>query len=494
MKRKEIIGIILLFTILRLILSLMMGLMPQDAYYYYYSTHLSLSYFDHPPMIAYMLKFFTLLLGKSVVTLHLADFIVTSLTLFIFYRFLQGILRGEDLRKAFILIATTPLITVLSINSTPDVPLLFFWALSLLVIQRAIKSNKTFNWILSGILVGLTFDSKYTGLFAWGGVVLFFLLSKNHRKKILSFQFLLFTLFFVITSLPVVIWNIDNHFISFKYQSTQRAASIDSFHFKPLLFLGSFGSQLMLVLPVFYLMIFKAAYKLFRKWIVGVHLDEQDLFAASFSLPIILFFTFISFFYWVKINWMMPAFLSAAILTVKYFKTWKAIYWQIALSVLIHLLAIIEIGFMPVQVHSDDTWWGWKQLAERVASIHQQHPNDFLFSDDSYKTAAVLNFYLPEKVYAGNIIEQDAYQFALNDTALHALSNKNAIYITSSLNKHNRSLKNSERTYLLKYFREVEPMDSILLRDQNGIIRRRFAVFSCRHYMPPANTIQNPVK
>jgi len=472
----------------------MMGLMPQDAYYFYYSTHLSLSYFDHPPMIAYMLKFFTLLFGKSVLTLHLADFIVTSFTLIIFYRFLKGFLQGEALRKAFMLIATTPLITVLSINSTPDVPLLFFWSLSLLFIHRAIKSNKIIDWIVSGIFVGLTFDSKYTGLFAWGGVVLLLIFSQKLRKTIISWQFLLFTLFFIITALPVIIWNVDNHFISFKYQSTQRAASIDSFHFQPLLFLGSFGSQLLLVLPVFYLLIFKAAYELLRKWLISYHLDEKELFAASFALPIILFFTFVSFFYWVKINWMMPAFLSATILTVRYFKTWKAIYWQIALSFLIHILAIIEIGFMPFPVHSDDTWWGWKQLADRVTSIHQQHPNDFLFSDDSYKTAAVLNFYLPEKVYAGNIIEQDAYQFALNDTALHALANQNAIYITSSLNKHNRSLKNNVKDYLLKYFREVEPLDTILLKDRNGNIRRRFAIYSCRHYMPPAHSIQDPVK
>ncbi|MGC9150727.1 MAG: glycosyltransferase family 39 protein [Microbacter sp.] len=494
MKQKEIIGVILLFSLLRLILTFMMGLMPQDAYYFYYSTHLSLSYFDHPPMIAYMLKFFTLLLGKSALTLHLADFIVTSFTLIIFYRFLQDFLQGEALRKAFLLIATTPLMTVLSINSTPDVPLLFFWALTLLMLHRAIKSNQLIHWIWGGILVGLTFDSKYTGIFAWGGMFLFLLLSQKHRKTILSLRFFLFTLFFVITALPVIIWNVDNHFISFKYQSTQRAAGIDAFHFQPILFLGSFGSQLLLVLPVFYLFIFKAAYELFRKWLVSYHLDEKELFAASFALPIILFFTFISFFYWVKINWMMPAFLSAAILTVRYFKTWKAIYWQMALSLLIHVLAIVEIGWMPFPVHSDDTWWGWKQLADRVTLIHQQHPNDFLFSDDSYKTAAVLNFYLPEKVYAGNIIEQDAYQFALNDTALHALSNQNAIYITSSLNKHNRSLKNNVQSYLLKYFRKVEPMDSILLKDRNGKTQRRFAVYHCQHYMPPANSIQNPVK
>jgi hypothetical protein len=494
MKKNEFIGVILLFSLLRLLLASLMGLMPQDAYYFYYSDHLALSYFDHPPMIAYMLKFFSLILGKSALSLHLADFIITSFTLYFFYLFLRELLQGEALRKAFLLIAATPMITVLCINSTPDVPLLFFWSLSLLLMYRAIIHNRFFDWILAGIAVGLTFDSKYTGLLMFGGMFLFLLLSHQHRRKLLSWQFLLFIVFFFLTVSPVAIWNINNHFISFKYQSTQRASGIEAFHFQPKLFLGSFGSQLLLVLPVFFIFIFKATYNLFKQWLTHFRLDEKQLFAASFSLPTILFFTAISLFYWVKINWMMPAFLSAAVITVIYFKSWKAIRWQIGISLFIHLLAIVEIGFMPFPVHSDDTWWGWKQLANKVEKVQQRYPGYFIFSDDSYKTAAVLNFYLPQHVYAGNLIEQDAYQFALNDTALHALANHDGLYVTSALNKHNQSLKGAEKAMLLHYFRSVQPLDSILLKDHQGTIRRRFAVYACQGYKPPVHDIQQPVK
>lgn len=494
MKKKEIIGVILVFTALRILLASMMGLMPQDAYYFYYSDHIALSYFDHPPMIAYMLRFFSIILGHSALSLHLADFLITSLTLYVFYLFLKNTLEGETLRKAFILIATTPLMTVLCINSTPDVPLLLFWAISLLLMYRAVMRHQLIDWILAGIVVGLTFDSKYTGLFLPAGMVLFLLLSPTHRRKLISWQFLLFVVFFCLAVSPVAIWNINNHFISFKYQSTQRASSIDSFHFQPILFLGSFGSQLFLVLPVFYLVIFKAGYYLLKKYFTRSPIDDKQLFAASFSLPVIFFFTAVSLFYWVKINWMMPAFLSAAIIAVVYFKTWKSIRWQIWISLFIHLLAIIEIGYMVVPINSDDTWWGWKQLAGKVKTLQQSHPNYFVFSDDSYKTAAELNFYLPTHVYAGNLIAQDAYQFALNDTALNALSSHNGLYITSSFNQHNKSLKGNVEPYLLKYFKKVQPLDSILLKDHNGNIRRRFAVYACQGYMPPAKDHQIPVK
>jgi hypothetical protein len=494
MKKNEFIVIILLFSLLRLLLVSLMGLMPQDAYYFYYSDHLALSYFDHPPMIAYMLKLFSLILGKSAFSLHITDFIITSFTLYFFYLFLRELLEGEPLKKAFLLIATTPMITILCINSTPDVPLLFFWSLSLLLMYRAVIHHRIFDWILAGIAVGLTFDSKYTGLFMFAGMFVFLLLSPQHRRKLISRQYLLFVFFFFLTISPVAIWNIENHFISFKYQSTQRASGIDAFHFQPKLFLGSFGSQLLLVLPVFFLFIFKATYNLFRQWLPHFRLDEKQLFGASFSLPIILFFTAISLFYWVKINWMMPAFLSATVITVIYFKSWKAIHWQIGISLFIHILAFIEIGFMPFPVHSDDTWWGWKQLANKVERVQLAYPGYFVFSDDSYKTAACLNFYLPQHVYAGNLIEQDAYQFALNDTALHALSNRDGLYVTSELNKHNQSLKGAEKAMLLHYFRNVHPLDSILLKDHQGTIRRRFAVYACQGYKPPVHDMQQPVK
>ena len=79
-----LLGLIAIYVI-RLIVNQMMGLMPQDAYYYFYSEHLALSYFDHPPMVAYMLKAFSLVFGKSVAAVKLTDFIVTLFSFIGFY-------------------------------------------------------------------------------------------------------------------------------------------------------------------------------------------------------------------------------------------------------------------------------------------------------------------------------------------------------------------------------------------------------------------------
>ncbi len=72
------------FQLFRFLLLPFMGLMPQDAYYHFYGEHLALSYFDHPGMIGYILRGFTDVFGKTVFVVKLADFVVTSFTLFSF--------------------------------------------------------------------------------------------------------------------------------------------------------------------------------------------------------------------------------------------------------------------------------------------------------------------------------------------------------------------------------------------------------------------------
>ncbi|MFA6770153.1 MAG: glycosyltransferase family 39 protein, partial [Bacteroidales bacterium] len=393
LKEKEFLVTIALFTLLRLVAVLFMGLMPQDAYYTYYADSLALSYFDHPPMVAYMIKFFLLFLGKSALSLHIADFIVTSFTLLFLYLFLKQILGNLQIKRGIILIVTAPVITVLSINTTPDVPLLFFWSLSLLLGYKAIKSGEWYWWVLAGLGSGLAFTSKYTGIFFPAGMFLFLLISKENRKYLLSYKFILFALSVLVAVSPVIIWNIQNEFISLKYQSADRAAGLSAFKFNPALFPGFVGSQLLLALPAFLIATYISGFLIVKKFFKREKIEEHILFAASFALPMLLSFTALSFVYWVKINWIMPVFLSATVLAATYLKNDKLIRWQTLFSIVVHIGLLVQLIWAPVKIKSDDTWLGWEELAHKVDSLEKLNPNDFFFSDNSYKIAAVLNFY-----------------------------------------------------------------------------------------------------
>ena len=133
------IAIVIGFQLFRLFLLPFMGLMPQDAYYHFYGEHLALSYFDHPGMIGYLLRGFTEVFGKTVFVVKLADFVVTSLTLFSFYKLAKLFLSRNKAENALVLMCSTLFISILSFNSTPDVPLLLFWTLSIYSLYKALS-------------------------------------------------------------------------------------------------------------------------------------------------------------------------------------------------------------------------------------------------------------------------------------------------------------------------------------------------------------------
>ena len=101
-QNNKAISWVLGFQIFRILLLPFMGLMPQDAYYYLYGQNLSLSYFDHPGMIGYILRFFTNIFGSSIFVVKFADFFITSLTILSFYKLGSYFLSKEKLQKAVI--------------------------------------------------------------------------------------------------------------------------------------------------------------------------------------------------------------------------------------------------------------------------------------------------------------------------------------------------------------------------------------------------------
>ncbi|TLX70826.1 glycosyltransferase family 39 protein [Labilibacter sediminis] len=481
---KLIIGFIAVY-ILRLIISLSMGIMPQDAYYYFYSEHLALSYFDHPPMIAYFIKLFTSVLGSSDIVVKLTDFMVTLMSYLSFFYLGKIFIPKERLQNAMLLYGSTILLTVLSMNTTPDVPLILFWTLSLITLYKSVFEDKLLYWIISGVLIGLAFDSKYTALFLIIGLICFLILSKKYRHFLFSKELFLMLVFFALAVSPIFIWNINNDWISFKFQSSERADSIMQFKIKWNYFFGNIATQFILLLPVLFVgvvtILFKHIKKVVTKWKLP---SDRVLFLLSFSAPIILFFFAISLIYWVKLNWMMPAYVSAIILVTIYLKQ-KWVKHQIIVSLVLHVLLLAQVLFYIVPIHSDDTWYGWKKLKTEVETLKTEYPDHFIFSRDGYKTTAVLNFYLDEKIYARNVIGEHALQYSIIDNDLKHLDGKSALFIDSD--KKVKHINKSGKTpkVLVEHFDKIIELDPILIKDKKGKTQRKFYVYECTNYRSP---------
>ncbi|MBS0027008.1 ArnT family glycosyltransferase [Chitinophaga sp. 22321] len=472
---------ILIVVILRLSFIGVMGAMPQDAYYYFYGQHFALSYFDHPPAIAWILRAFTDLFGRHVFVIKLADTLVTAGALLAFFRLARCFLPLRRAWNGLLLLLATLMVTILSLVSTPDVPLLLFWSISLIAVYHAVFENRKLYWIWAGLAMGLAFDSKYTAIFLPAGAVLFLLLSEEHRRYLWSPWFFASIVVFALTISPVVIWNVDNQFASFRFQSSERVGGVE---FHPLDFFGVIGHQAAILLPVLLGALFYYSYKFIRKykWHTS-RVPARQLFLLCFFLPIFGIFLLISPVYWVKINWMMPAYITGII----WISTWitvKYIRWQWICSLVIHLALAAEIIFYPVPIHSDDTMIGWSGLGAGVKKLAAQYPDDFIFSADDYKTSAMLNLYLGRMVYSRNVIGENALQFDFIGTDIHTLEGRNAIFINSLTDVKDDVDEQAFVEELAPFFSSVTPLPPIVVKQQGRVVRK-FLVFRCIGYRPP---------
>jgi 4-amino-4-deoxy-L-arabinose transferase-like glycosyltransferase len=454
--------------------------MPQDAYYCFYSENLALSYFDHPPMVAWMLWLFTSVLGSSITAIHITNFIITIVTSFVVYLLSKRVLSHQKAARATVLFISTILASIVSIITTPDVPLLLFWSLSLLFAHRAVSGDHWKDWLLTGVMMGAAFLSKYTAVFLPAGLFLFLLFQKEQRYRIFNFRFILVCIMFAAVASPVVIWNIQNDFISFRFQGGSR---FNHMGFQLHNFFGTVGHQLFILVPVLFSALLVITWKYLKKGVKKIaSISTDQLFLLCFFVPMVFFFFGVSVLIWVKINWMMPAYISGIILAATFISA-KWIRFQLVASLILHFLGFVFIATYPVAVKSDDTWWGWQQLNDKVEILLTERPDYFVFAEDDYKTSAVLHFTSRKKVYAANVLGLPSLQYMIVDKdAPKQLQGKNALFLDSNPRLNDNPTSKETMELLHQHFESVIPIAPILLKNKRGVLMRKFWVYDCKGY------------
>lgn len=331
--------------------------------------------------------------------------------------------------------------------------------------------------------MGLAFDSKYTGIFLPLGLSLFLVLSATYRKYLFSVWYWLAALIFLLTISPVVIWNVQNNFASFRFQSTNHTSSAQGLTLNIKYFFGVIGHQSAILIPILFFGLVYFLFRAIKKNAFRIKtIQPTTTFLLSFFLPLFFFFFSISFFFWVKLNWLMPVYITGIIWVSRYFSD-KWIRIQAIASLIIHSALALQIIFYLYPVKSDDTWYGWKDLAKQVEVVQLNYPDAFLLSADGYKTSAILNFYMKEKVYYPNVIGLKALQMDFIPENLSVINGKNAIFIDSSPQFKDEKKAETYPSELDTYFNAVEEIEPILIK-RNGVTVRKFFVYICDDYHP----------
>jgi 4-amino-4-deoxy-L-arabinose transferase-like glycosyltransferase len=494
------------FVAISLVRALLLGafdLMPQSAYYATYAEHPSLSYYDHPPMIGWLLWPWFALFGKSALTLRFAIFTTTLVTQLLVYTLAlslfgrrEGSADAPGAGRALALFATTGMMTQLSFIAVPDVPLLLFWALALWLLHRILFEQRTSLWPAAGVAMGLALLGKYTAVYLQGGLLLFLVASPEHRRHLRTMGPWLALALAHLVALPIYVWNARHGWASFAYQSVERAAEVTRFDWDDAL--GFLGSQALVFLPIplfaFLWLAGRDTWRALRDPFRSEgtpSVGAERLFLLCFSVPVFATCIGLSTITWVKSNWPMPAYVAATLLVAAGVGR-RAVRWHLVFSALLHAVLVVQLLWYPIPVESDDTWYGWSELAERVEERVEEHPGAFVFSADNYKTTAELRFYAPDlEVYGMNVIGWNALHFEYIGEDPADLAGRDALFVRSE-----EDLEPSAKTerYLgqvrehFETVREVEPIE--IRRGEETV--RLFRVFLCRGYRGPGGSIPRP--
>lgn len=484
-------AVFVLFSAARALLAPTFDLLPQSAYYFTaYAEHPALSYYDHPPMIGWLLWLSSTLFGQTVLAVRSAVFATTLASQLAVWHLARRLVGPEAGDRALVLLTSGGVALLLSFIAVPDVPLLLFWALALLALHRALFSVRGHGgtgpragaWLLAGLFMGLAFLSKYTGAFLQAGLLLHLILCREHRYRLRTPWPWASLAIAHLVSLPVYLWNARHGWASFRYQLLGRASEG---RFDPDDLLGFLLTQALILLPVAFGAFLWTAGKDLRRLGRDRSLPSERSFLLAFSAPLFLTCIGLSVVTWVKSNWPMPAYVTALPLAATALGR-RAMRWQVASGALLLAAAAVQLLWYPVPVRSNDTWFGWRQLAREVETLAERHPRAFVFSADNYKTTAELRFYTDFRAYGMNVLGWNALQYEYLDEDVTELAGRDALFVTAEPKLRPSSETDRYLARAREHFGTIEELEPIRIR-RRGEVVRLFRVFLCRDYRPPVN-------
>ncbi|MGH7123809.1 MAG: ArnT family glycosyltransferase, partial [Stellaceae bacterium] len=286
-----------------------LDLYPDEAQYWLWSLTPDWGYFSKPPLIAWVIRATTLLLGDDEAGIRVASPLLHFGTALVVFHTARRLYDARVAMWSAIAYATLPGISASSLLISTDVPLLFCWAVALHAFVRARESEGWRWWIVVGIAAGFGLLSKYAMAYWLLSALLFLLAVKGERRHLL--RFLAASALALAIYAPNFLWNLAHGFVS--YRHTEANADITGFALHPGAFAEFLGSQFAVFGPAFFATLLVIVVLLRR-----VLRDSRAQLLAVFALPTLAMMIAVSLLSRAHPNWSAPTYISATILVVAF--------------------------------------------------------------------------------------------------------------------------------------------------------------------------------
>ena len=181
-ERYQLLLIIIVSTLIRCVIAASIGLGNDEVYYVTYAQHLQWNYFDHPPMVALLIRLTTFnLFFTSEFFIRLGPILLSAINTYLVFDICTKIKnKNAGLIAALLFSCSFYSSIIAGVFIMPDAPQLFFWIISASLLTKIvsdIEKNKNYNTtiLIFGVVAGLCIMSKIHGVFLWIGFGLYIL-------------------------------------------------------------------------------------------------------------------------------------------------------------------------------------------------------------------------------------------------------------------------------------------------------------------------------
>src|SRR3954451_21971750 len=245
-------AIIAAMTLLRMVYASAIELRTDEAYYWTWSQETALSFLDHPPGIAWLIRFGTTIFGDTPLGVRFGGIVAMLVAQLLLADIVRRV--THDARAvifALLLPEAALYYGLLMAKVAPDTAMIPCAVAMLWSLVRLSESGNPRWWLAAGLFAGLAVLSKFTAVMLLPAVAAFVLVPDWRRRWLFSPWPWLAALLAAIVFLPVLIWNAEHDWASFRFQFV-RAVATHPFSFRTVgEFIGlQFGLVGFVLLPV----------------------------------------------------------------------------------------------------------------------------------------------------------------------------------------------------------------------------------------------------
>ncbi len=395
---------LLVLLLVRLAVAARMPLAFDEAYYWLWSEHLAAGYYDHPPMVALVIRLGTMIAGDTELGVRLVSVLLAVPATWALWR-AAAILFGDSrlAATAALFFKLTLMVGAGTVVVTPDAPLLTASAFVLFFLAKVTETADGRWWLAVGLAAGCALLSKYNALFFGVGILAWLIVVPTMRRWLATPWPYLGGALALALFAPVILWNVEHQWVSFQKQFGR--AIVQQWTLR---YLGEYvAAQIGLATPSIFVLGTMGVWALLCGRGAG---PAARVLLIALILPAAIYFAWHSLHARVEGNWTAPVFpaFALAAAAAAHAVDWKGgsarlAAWshRLAAPVALAMIGIIYaqaiFGVIPLG-GADPTarqlGTGWRAVGTEIDAFRRAHGARAVLTT-GYALTGWLSFYLP---------------------------------------------------------------------------------------------------